>query len=161
MTTEVIMADYKNHHHASDVIFLLDQYASGSMGGEVPLSDYVKNNLIDALDQRPYAFSLLCYVDGVPAGLANCFETFSTFKCKPLINIHDLMVATDFRGQGLSQLLLSSIERIAKDKQCCKITLEVLEGNKIARSAYVKYGFSSYQLDSSNGSALFWQKDLT
>jgi ribosomal protein S18 acetylase RimI-like enzyme len=160
MSVEVIVADYQNSMHADDIIFLLDQYANDPMGGAEPLSEYVKANLMDTLAKRSDALSLLCYVDGVPAGLANCFESFSTFKCKPLINIHDLMVAIDFRGLGISQLMLSKIESIAREKQYCKITLEVLGGNEVAKAAYLKYGFEPYQLDSNNGAALFWQKKI-
>jgi ribosomal protein S18 acetylase RimI-like enzyme len=60
----------------------------------------------------------------------------------------------------LSQLMLSKVEEIAKAKGCCKITLEVLEGNEIAKNAYRKFGFSSYELDPAMGRALFWQKNI-
>ncbi|MCK5098359.1 MAG: GNAT family N-acetyltransferase, partial [Desulfobacteraceae bacterium] len=117
-------------------------------------------NLALALSKVPHAFSVLCYVDDRPAGLVNCFEGFSTFKCKPLINIHDMYVSNEFRGLGISQKLLTCVEEKAQEKGCCKITLEVLEGNKTAQSAYVKYGFTGYELDPVLGKALFWQKSL-
>jgi len=31
----------------------------------------------------------------------------------------------EFRGQGLSQMMLAKVEEIAKAKGCCKITFEV------------------------------------
>ncbi len=88
----------------------------------------------------------------------NCFEAFSTFKCKPLINIHDVVVVNEFRGLDLSQQMLSKVEEIAKLKGCCKITLEVLEGNKVAQKSYIKFGFAGYELDPIMGKALFWQR---
>ncbi|MFT5635935.1 MAG: hypothetical protein ACI89T_001390 [Cognaticolwellia sp.] len=40
------------------------------------------------------------------------------------------------------------------------MTLEVLEGNKVAKNAYQKVGFGSYVLDPEMGQAVFWQKKL-
>ena len=41
-----------------------------------------------------------------------------------------------------------------------KLTLEVLEGNSVAQSAYRAFGFEGYELDPQMGKALFWQKKL-
>lgn len=92
--------------------------------------------------------------------MANCFEAFSTFSCKPIVNVHDLVVSTEFRGNGISQKLLNKVEEIAKSKGCCKVTLEVLSGNEPAKASYSKFGFSGYELDPSVGAALFWQKKI-
>ncbi len=73
------------------------------MGGGQALPESVRKNLAVTLATVPHAFSVLCYVDGAPAGLINCFEGFSTFKCLPLVNIHDIVVHRNFRGLGLSQ----------------------------------------------------------
>ncbi|MFT5906124.1 MAG: ribosomal protein S18 acetylase RimI-like enzyme, partial [Cryomorphaceae bacterium] len=42
----------------------------------------------------------------------------------------------------------------------CKITLEVLSKNEVAKSAYQKFGFSGYELDPEAGKALFWEKPI-
>ena len=158
MTTEVFIADYNDPNHASDIAFLLNDYAQDEMGGGEALPDSVQVNLAVELAKLPHAFTVICYVDGEPAGLANCFMGFSTFKCKPLINIHDLSVVERFRGQGISQMLLAKVEEQAKIKDCCKVTLEVLEGNEAARNSYLKFGFDGYELNPNMGKALFWQK---
>ncbi len=160
MNVEVVQVDFLNDQQAADVVNLLNDYATDPMGGGEPLSLYTKENLVRELSKLPYAFSVICYVDNTPAGLANCFEGFSTFKCKPLVNIHDVVVASEFRGLGISQLLLSKVEEIAKDRGCCKTTLEVLEGNEVAKNAYKKYGYSGYELNPEMGKALFWQKPI-
>ncbi|MDF1644040.1 MAG: GNAT family N-acetyltransferase [Pseudomonadales bacterium] len=160
MEIEIKRADYTLPQHQTDIIFLLNSYALDQMGGGKPLSSFVQKNLVAELAARPYAFSILCYVDGKPAGLANCLEGFSSFACKPLINIHDLAVLNEYRSMGLSQRILKEIESIAVSKGCCKITLEVLEGNTTAKGAYRKFGFSGYQLDPKMGDAVFWTKGL-
>ncbi len=130
------------------------------MGGGKPLNENVKNNLVQELSKLPHAFSVIAYVNDQPAGLVNCFEAFSTFLCKPLINIHDVIVLNKYRGNGISQKMLEKVEEIAREKDCCKVTLEVLSNNEIAKSAYSKFGFSAYELDPKAGVALFWQKPL-
>jgi ribosomal protein S18 acetylase RimI-like enzyme len=158
MKIEVLIADYLNEQHAGDIGYLLNNYAEDPMGGSTALSANIKNNLAKELSKLPHALSVICYVNGKPAGLINCFEAFSTFKCQPLINIHDIVVVSEFRGLGISQLMLVKVEETAKEKGCCKITLEVLEGNEIARNSYLKFGFDGYELDPQMGKALFWQK---
>ena len=160
MSVSVITADYNNKQHAEDVMTGLSAYAHDPMGGGEALSDFVQNNLIQRLQQQDNVFSVLCYLDGKLAALANCVEGFSTFSAKPLINFHDIVVLKEFRGQGLTQHLFDHVEKIAKEKGCCKLTLEVLEGNTIAKSGYQKVGFGSYELDPEMGQAVFWQKKL-
>lgn len=45
MTIELIVADYSNKKHADDLVYLLNDYANDPMGGNEPLSEYVKANL--------------------------------------------------------------------------------------------------------------------
>jgi len=155
---KIIKANYADSKQSDDIISLLNSYAQDPMCGAEALSQFVIENLINELAKLPHAFSILCYVDNVAVGLINCFEAFSTFSCKPLINIHDVIVLHDYRGNKLSQKMLMEVERIAKSKGCCKLTLEVLSKNGAAKMSYEKYGFSHYELDPKMGVAQFWQK---
>lgn len=160
MTIEVIQVDYTNPLHEKDLIQLLDEYSRDPMGSGKPLKDETRQKLASELAKIPHASSFIAYWEGQPAGLINCFETFSTFACKPLINIHDLVVSSQHRGKKISTRLLEAVEKKARERGCCKITLEVLEGNTLAQSAYKKFGFSGYELDPEMGKALFWEKSL-
>mmetsp|Transcript_3138 Transcript_3138/g.7150 ORF Transcript_3138/g.7150 Transcript_3138/m.7150 type:complete len:213 (-) Transcript_3138:165-803(-) len=97
-----------------------------------------------------------------PAGLINCFEGFSTFAARPLVNIHDVFVLREFRGNGISQALLRAVEDEALRRNCCKVTLECLSKNEVAIMAYRKSGFASYELGDPtvNGVAIFMEKKL-
>ena len=160
MDVEIIQADYVDPRHRQDIPVILNAYASDPMGGGVPLSAFTKENLVKKLSELGHAFTILAYVGGEPAGLVNCLEGFSSFACLPLINIHDVVVLENFRGYGLSQAMLQKVEAIARDRGCCKLTLEVLSNNTIAKNAYTKFGFAGYELDPSAGHALFWEKQL-
>lgn len=157
---DIIIADYENPVQAQQIGELLNDYALDTMGGGKALSKEVIENLASTLATIPHAFTILAYVNKQPAGMINCFEGFSTFSCKPLINIHDVMVVSHFRGLGISHMMIEKVEKIAKVRKCCKITLEVLEGNKIAQNIYTKQGFSAYELDPEIGKAYFWEKSL-
>lgn len=161
MTIEIIKADLSKQDHAEALIQLMSEYALDIMGGSQALSEFAKNNLVAELSNRSSAHVIIAFVDHIPAGLAICFEGFSTFACKPLLNIHDLIVSSHYRGQGLSKLILQRVEAIALDLGCCKLTLEVLDGNHVAKSAYKSFGFSGYELNPEMGHALFWEKKLS
>ena len=160
MKIDLIRADYNNQQQAEDLVMLLNAYALDPMGGEEALSDEVKKNLVPTLAKRTDVFTILCYVDGEAAGIINCVEGFSTFSCKPLINIHDCCVLAKYRGLGISLKLFAEVEKVATEKGCCKLTLEVLQGNDVAKKAYEKLGFAGYELDPTLGHALFWEKKL-
>ncbi len=160
MKLDIVVADYADAGHQADLFYLLNAYATDPMGGGEPLGDYTRENLCREMAARPHMFSLLCYVDGQPAGLCNCVEGFSTFKAKPLVNIHDIAVAPQYRGLGISHRLLERTEAIARERGCCKLTLEVLQGNQVAKTSYRSFGFTGYELDASLGQALFWEKPL-
>jgi ribosomal protein S18 acetylase RimI-like enzyme len=156
----ILIADYSDEFHVSAIVNLMDAYAMDKMGGGEALPEAVKQVLVSEMAKVPNAFTVLALVDGKPAGLINCFMGFSTFKAKPLINIHDIVVISDYRGMQLSQLMLDKVEEVARVRNCCKLTLEVLQGNVIAQNSYVKFGFANYVLDPEMGSAMFWQKTL-
>lgn len=158
---EIQQADLSLSTHGRAVIELLDAYARDPMGGGAPLPETTCTQLIGALQKRQDVLILLAFADSKPVGLVNCFEGFSTFKCKALLNIHDVVVLSEYRGQGIAQKLLEQVEEIARQRGYCKLTLEVLEGNQTARAVYQRAGFSGYELNPEIGRALFWEKKLS
>lgn len=158
--TEIVIADLTDTRHADALVDLLDCYARDPLGGGTGLSHYARDNITRVLHEREGCNVILAYVGQEPAGLLICFEGLSTFSCKPLLNIHDLVVIPEYRGRGISSLLLREAERIALSNDCCKMTLEVLEGNKAAMVSYSRFGFVNYQLDPQFGKAVFLEKKL-
>jgi ribosomal protein S18 acetylase RimI-like enzyme len=159
----VVRADYANPVHAAALVMLLDAYARDPMGGGEGLNDFAKANLVGALAARPHAFSVLAFAsadDSVPVGLVNCIEGLSTFACKPLVNVHDVAVLAGYRGRRIGEQMLALVEQVAVERGACKMTLEVLSGNKGAEKLYQRVGFAYYQLDPAMGQAGFMQKWL-
>lgn len=165
MTTNirVVRADYENPTHAAALVALLDAYALDPMGGGEGLSEFAKTALVPALAARPQAFSVLAFAggdDSTPVGLVNCIEGFSTFACKPLVNVHDVAVLSEYRGQRIGERMLELAETLARARGACKLTLEVLSGNAGAVKLYQRVGFGDYALGSTMGTANFMQKWL-
>ncbi|MES2413601.1 MAG: GNAT family N-acetyltransferase [Pseudomonadota bacterium] len=139
---------------------LLDAYARDPAGGGAPLADSCKDRLVGELAARSQAFSVLAFDGDNAVGLVNCFEGFSTFACKPLVNVHDVVVLPAWRGQRVGEAMLALVEQIARERGACKLTLEVLQGNGSAIRLYQRTGFAGYQLDPAMGQAQFLQKWL-
>jgi ribosomal protein S18 acetylase RimI-like enzyme len=161
--------DYLNGRDAADLTVLLDLYARDPMGGARPLAPAVLQRVCSDLASRPNAASFIADWHpssgseqgiSVAVGLINCFEGYSTFKAKPLLNIHDIVVHPDYRGRGVAQALLGAAQELAMARGCCKLTLEVLSGNVLAMRSYDSFGFAPYALDPAAGSALLMQKWL-
>lgn len=157
---QVVLADYRNAAHAGALVALLDAYARDPAGGGTPLAPEVKQGLPAALAARPQAYSVLAFDGDMPVGLVNCIEGFSTFACRPLVNVHDVVVLASHRGQRIVQRMFERAEQEARARGACKLTLEVLSGNRPALRAYEREGFAGYQLDPAFGTALFLQKKL-
>ncbi len=156
----ILKADLNDRGQAGDFISLMSLYARDPMGGGEDLSEQIKAELPAALAARDHCISFLAYVDDRPAGLLTCMEGFSTFACKPLLNIHDVIVHPDFRGRNIAGALLGAAQKEAVVRGCVKLTLEVLQGNEAARKVYRREGFAPYVLDAQMGCAEFWQKLL-
>ncbi|WP_428609695.1 GNAT family N-acetyltransferase [Sedimenticola sp.] len=158
---EIVQADFSQALHAAALVALMDAYAGDPMGGAAPLEESVRRNLAAALQQRQDAVSILAFDGDLPVGLVNAFEGFSTFRCKALLNIHDVVVIEGYRGRGIAREMLQEVESLARSRGYCKLTLEVLEGNRQAQTVYQRAGFAGYQLDPAKGRALFWEKKLS
>jgi GNAT superfamily N-acetyltransferase len=112
------------------------------------------------VETLPTFHGALAFLGEKPVGLINCFAGFSTFAAKPLLNIHDVVVHADVRGQGIAQALLQWAETQARQLGCCKLTLEILSNNIPAMRSYERAGFEPYVLDPAAGHALLMQKYL-
>jgi GNAT superfamily N-acetyltransferase len=152
--------DYLNAQDAQALVFLLDAYAQDPMGGGEALKPEASSRLCADMSRIAGAASFIAWLDGQPIGLINCFEGYSTFKAKPLLNVHDIAVLAGHRGQGVGQALLQAAEAHALSRGCCKLTLEVLSGNAPAMASYKRFGFEQYELDPAAGQAQFMQKWL-
>ena len=141
---EIRDVDFADPAHGAGILRVLDTYASDPVGGGKPLDVEVRQRLVPALREHPAAMVVLAFREDQPVGLAICFLAFSTFQARPLLNIHDLAVVPEYRGQGVGRALLGAVETRARQRGCIKLTLEVQENNRRAWDFYRDVGFADF-----------------
>jgi GNAT superfamily N-acetyltransferase len=160
MSHEVREADLGDPVDGAAIVEVLDSYASDPVGGGRPLGAEARQRLIPALREHPSLLVLLAWEGIRPSGVAVCFFGLSTFAARPLMNIHDLAVMPEQRGRGIGRALLAAAEERAVARGCCKLTLEVQDGNRRARGLYESVGFSDF-LIGATGPTRFLSKSLS
>lgn len=148
----IVPVDLKNPKHSEALINLLNDYMLDDMGICAPMPEGLAPKIVGGLkDHRAYLGFFVCVGDDF-AALANCNLNFSTWRAKPLINIHDFIVSPKFRQRGVGLFLLKSIEKYAMENGFCRINLEVRHDNYKAQNLYKKAGFK--ECDPNN---YFWE----
>lgn len=149
---KLIKVDLHNKSHCDAVIDLLNHYMLDEMGIGEAMPQGLDSTIIEGLKKHQAYLGFLVEVDNKFTALANCNLNFSTWKAKPLINIHDFIVSPQYRKMGVGLFLLKGIEDYAKEKGYCRINLEVRQDNYKAQNLYKKAGFQ--ECDPSN---YFWE----
>ena len=156
----IVDADLSRDEHQQALLTMIDAYMRDPMeGGERP-PDRIKRDLVPGLRAHPACYVFLAYRGGSPVGFSICFLGFSTFNARPLINIHDIFVDSSVRGRGIGAMLLERIEAKARAMNCCRVTLEVREDNRVARGLYRKVGFDQVVVGAERIPMEFWHKPL-
>ena len=151
----LIEIDFKQDSHRLSFVRLLGDYMADDMGGNLILPLEQAEKVIVDLSDMPHYKGFLFEFNGEFSGLANCFEVYSTFRAKRILNIHDFVTGSEFRGKGLARYFLNEIISYAKQQGYCRISLEVRTDNVKAKNLYRTLGFQPC-----NPEMLFWQREL-
>ncbi len=157
---EIVRADWALPAHREALVGLIDAYARDPMAGEQGLNPETRARLPEALAAFPTAHAFFAFRDGAPLGAAVCFLGFSTFAAKPVLNVHDMIVLPDHRGQGIGKRLLAAVDEKARELGCCKVTLEVREDNHRAYGLYRHHGYRDMDFGGEASRVLFLEKAL-
>ena len=157
-SVEVRLADLSNPADQKSIVRLVDAYARDPMGKVSPLDEEVAERLIPGLSAHPTTRIFLAERNGEQLGIAVCFIGFSTFAAQPLINIHDLFVLPEYRGQRVGRRLLETVEGFVKANEFWGMTLEVDQHNQRARKTYQAAGFLLENRVDGGGKVFFMKK---
>ena len=138
---EFAFCDFGNEYHCTMIAELINQYIEDPMGGGKPLGKLQQLRMVDGLANHQSCLVLFATIEETIVGMATCFINFSTFNAKHFLNIHDLIVIKELRGIGIGSLLLQKCIDISKERNYCKVTLEVRNDNTVAQSVYKNQGF--------------------
>jgi GNAT superfamily N-acetyltransferase len=131
--------DVTNTQHKEAFVSLFDEYVSA-----LPVE--AQSEVVNQLFALPYFHGFICFVDNEPAAFAVCFESYSTYRARKVLNIHDFMVSAVYRGQGVGKQQLKFIEQYCRENNYLKITLEVDDENKSAQQLYATCGFEDFKV---------------
>lgn len=83
----------------------------------------------------------LAWEEGQAAGFVQLYPVFSSTRMKRLWLLNDLYIAPDFRGKGLSLLLIDRAKKLALETNACGVLLETEKSNDIGNQLYPRAGF--------------------
>ena len=151
LNTSVVHVDVEEVEQYSLFEALFKEYSSA-------LSVEVESNIVRELFELAYFHGFICFAENKPAAFAVCFESYSTYRAKKVLNIHDFMVSESYRGQGMAKALLNGIEQYCHENEFLKITLEVDDENIAAKKLYSSCDYEDFQVVLKG--LLHWQKYL-
>lgn len=138
-----IAIDLNVESHRNAIVALMKHYMLDPMGGGKTMPADLPERMLNGLALQPNYKGFLVEQEGRFIALANCFVNFSTFRAMQLINIHDFVVDSECRNQGVGAFFLKAIANYAKNEGMCRVNLEVREDNFGAMHLYKKMGFRS------------------
>jgi GNAT superfamily N-acetyltransferase len=89
---------------------------------------------------RPYAESLIGFLNDEPVGFALFFYNYSTFLGRPGIYLEDLYIRPEFRHRGYGKAFFRYIAALAIEKNCGRFEWSVLDWNTPAIKFYEGMG---------------------
>ena len=146
--------------HATALVEQLDAFAQDPVGRGQPLPQQIRDALVPRLRAFGGSGIPLAFQGERVIGAAICFRGFSTFKARPLLNLHDLTVRPEEQRQGLGRALLEAVEQRARELGCCKLTLEAHEDNRRARNLNAAFGFDGHHVGEGTKATFFIEKRL-
>ena len=94
--------------------------------------------------REPVRFTaLIAEWNGVAAGFALFFTTYSTWRGHHGIRLEDLYITPSLRGHGIGKALLARLASIAVDQGCPRLEWDVLHWNESAIAFYQGIGAKS------------------
>jgi GNAT superfamily N-acetyltransferase len=83
----------------------------------------------------------LAFDGDVAVGFTQLFPLFSSTRMRRIWLLNDLFVAPDYRGRGISKLLLDRAKQLAYDTDACEVMLETAKSNEVGNQLYPSAGF--------------------
>jgi GNAT superfamily N-acetyltransferase len=91
----------------------------------------------------PRIWGLIAEVDGVAVGSTIYCLVYNTNTTSWMMHAQDVFVDENYRGQGIGEALFKRLARIAQERACRWIQLEVLNWNERARGFYEHLGMTT------------------
>jgi len=74
-------------------------------------------------------------------GFVQLYPLYSSTRMKPLLLLNDLFVSPDYRGKGISKLLIEAVKQYCVEVSSCALILETAKNNIAANRLYKSTSF--------------------
>ena len=156
----IARADLEDEKDGAALLAMMESFALDPMGLGKPLPRETRERALPALRAHPTTRIWLAWDGAEPVGMLIGFVGFSSFRAMQLLNVHDLAVVPERRGQRIGEQLLAAAEAYGREQGFCKMTLEVQEENDRGRALYRRFGFGYYAAGKAQSPTLFLEKPL-
>ena len=79
--------------------------------------------------------------NGEAIGFTQCYPLFSSTRMKRMWLLNDLFVDPNFRGKGISKMLIGAAQDLARQTNAAGVLLETEKSNTIGNQLYPRTGF--------------------
>ena len=113
-----------------------------------------KQFLLERMEQKESVIYVCENDKGDLVGFTQLYPIFSSTRMKRMWLLNDLFVHPDFRGKGISKMLIRAAQDLAKNTGACAVLLETETTNDIGNKLYPSMGF---ELEKNN--FYFWMSN--
>ncbi len=136
MEISIVRVDAQNADTLADLIKELARYEHL----EPPTDEAISRLKQDIGSEHPYLVAHIAMMEGVPAGYACYYFTYSTFLARPTLFLEDIFVIDSYRRHGVGSALLEFCVAEAERRGCGRMEWNVLDWNSDAISFYESTG---------------------
>ncbi|MFN8283548.1 MAG: GNAT family N-acetyltransferase [Chitinophagales bacterium] len=126
-------------HHIQELIVLFEGYRAfykkeaNTLKAMQFLEDRIQN-------KESYIFIAIDSDDKM-VGFVQLYPMFSSTRLDRILILNDLFVDANYRGKGISKLLMDRAKSFAKDYNALELVLETQKSNTIGNKLYPQEGF--------------------
>lgn len=139
---DTTLSDFKLRFAEMDDVPLILEFIRELAIYERMLPDVVATEeaLRESLFERKMAEVIIGELQGKPVAFALFFYNFSTFLGRPGIYLEDLFVKPEMRGQGIGEIILSFLAKLAIERKCGRLEWWCLDWNEPSVKFYRHLG---------------------
>ncbi len=126
--------------HVSELVILFEAYRT-FYKKEINIKKSTQF-LIDRIENKEsYIFIAIEISSEITVGFVQLYPMFSSTRLDKILILNDLFVDANFRGKGISKLLIDRSKLFAQDFNALELVLETQKSNIIGNQLYPKVGF--------------------
>lgn len=127
--------------HLGDLESLAALFDAYRVWYEKPANLNGARDFLKARLERGESVAYLAFDGEKAVGFTQLYPLFSSTRMKRLWLLNDLFVDPDYRGKGISKMLLEQAKVLARETGACEVMLETGKTNDIGNQLYPSAGF--------------------